>query len=285
VYKTQQLVERLVICGCPRASAVQIVRQCDYWIERSGTEWTVAHLKEIKQSVLAIRGQNLDKVSPYVRTRNGHLVGPFRQIEALLWKGYKRSLAALMIYSAHVSRSVTKKQEQKWLKAVESPEEDLQHEWDDLTVKAVGLLSRSKIHDFYSHQVPYGESLGWSRNKRAPKVDGSTVPEDDLATQITEYAKTRFSRIARRSLEGLLPEDGFYVQDQVLGNFNISGITGDGPTGKISCIQEPGFKGRWIANPNRVVQYTLQPLGDWLFGITAELPWDCFRTRARRYLL
>jgi hypothetical protein len=45
--------------------------------------------------------------------------------------------------------------------------------------------------------------------------------------------------------------------------------------GRISCIQEPGCKARWIANPRRVVQIALKPLGDAIFSLLRELPWDC----------
>lgn len=63
-----------------------------------------------------------------------------------------------------------------------------------------------------------------------------------------------------------LPHD--LIPDMVR-EFEISGYTeGDIPfhVGQISYIQEPGYKLRAVANPARVWQYVLAPLGDFLFG-------------------
>jgi hypothetical protein len=45
--------------------------------------------------------------------------------------------------------------------------------------------------------------------------------------------------------------------------------------GKIGFIQEPGMKLRAVANPGRIYQCALRPLGDSLFNMLKELPWDC----------
>jgi hypothetical protein len=40
-------------------------------------------------------------------------------------------------------------------------------------------------------------------------------------------------------------------------------------------IQEAGYKLRAVANPGRVFQRVLEPLGDLLFKVLRDLPWDC----------
>jgi hypothetical protein len=45
--------------------------------------------------------------------------------------------------------------------------------------------------------------------------------------------------------------------------------------GSIGLIQEPGLKLRAVANPNRIYQLALEPLGDVLFTLLRVLPWDC----------
>jgi hypothetical protein len=45
--------------------------------------------------------------------------------------------------------------------------------------------------------------------------------------------------------------------------------------GKIGLIQEPGYKLRAVANPARVYQQALKPLGDDLYNKLRSLPWDC----------
>jgi len=281
-YRQTQLVSRLEICGLSPSAAKAVVNQIDFWVEHSGTEWTVARLKLIKQSILAIRANQCEKVSPYVKTRNKHLVGPFRQVENMLWKGYSKSLAAMMIYTSYVSQTVTKSQETKWLKAVRSPYPDQQLELEPNTfLVASQLLDYTHLPRIYSLERPYSESTGWSAQKRAPTSDGRSVPETEKGEQLLSFMKTGFFRRVNRVLDGLLSEDAFYVQDQLLGNLVEKEPTGSRPLGKVSCIQEPGFKARFIANPNRVVQYLFKPLGDWLFALIKQLPWDCCHDQQR----
>jgi hypothetical protein len=45
--------------------------------------------------------------------------------------------------------------------------------------------------------------------------------------------------------------------------------------GEIHFLQEPGFKCRSIASPYRLHQLAMKPLGDVLYKILGELPWDC----------
>jgi len=50
--------------------------------------------------------------------------------------------------------------------------------------------------------------------------------------------------------------------------------SGDFIVGSIHCIPEPGYKARIIANPKRLIQKALTPLGDWLFEQLRRLPMD-----------
>lgn len=45
--------------------------------------------------------------------------------------------------------------------------------------------------------------------------------------------------------------------------------------GSIGCIQQEALKARWIANPNRVTQSFLTPLGEHWYSILRSLPTDC----------
>jgi hypothetical protein len=45
--------------------------------------------------------------------------------------------------------------------------------------------------------------------------------------------------------------------------------------GQIGLIQEAGLKLRAVANPGRVFQQVLEPLGKVLYGTLRSLPWDC----------
>jgi hypothetical protein len=45
--------------------------------------------------------------------------------------------------------------------------------------------------------------------------------------------------------------------------------------GRIGLIQEPGLKLRAVANPARIIQAALRPLGDYLYNQLKTLAWDC----------
>jgi len=117
VFNTNQLIDRLMMCGITRTESVQIMNLVDSWIVLSGLEWTVSHLKLIKQTVLSLYGNNPQGVSPYVRTKNNHLVGPFRAIERLLLMKNDKALSALLMYSSWISPKLTASQKSKFIKA------------------------------------------------------------------------------------------------------------------------------------------------------------------------
>jgi len=45
--------------------------------------------------------------------------------------------------------------------------------------------------------------------------------------------------------------------------------------GRIGLIQEPGYKLRAVANPGRIFQQVLKPLGQSIYRFIQGLPWDC----------
>jgi len=50
--------------------------------------------------------------------------------------------------------------------------------------------------------------------------------------------------------------------------------------GTIGFIQEKGAKLRSVANPFRLLQCAVRPLGDYLYSLLKELPWDCTYNQA-----
>ena len=64
---------------------------------------------------------------------------------------------------------------------------------------------------------------------------------------------------------------GGIIQHEGIPKLDLSKLT----AGNIGFIQEPGGKARCVASPFRIYQRVLQPLGDALFSILKDLPWDC----------
>jgi len=130
-----------------------------------------------------------------------------------------------------------------------------------------------RIQTDYNH-------YGWSETKRAPNSNMKTVPEsidnlfeDFKSTLVWDLLDdASFERIILNSMGNLTPmllkieeEDGEY---------------GD-CVGRISVVQEPGFKARFLANPRRVFQVALKPFGRQVLGLLATLPWDCTHNQAK----
>lgn len=275
----QQLVEKLMLCGLTRSESFGISHDIKKWLQSNGTEWTVGHLKLIKQTILSIKANHLEGVSPYVKTRNHRLVGPFRAIQRLLERGDKRALQALMVYSQFTSSTLTQAQERKFVDAVTSDKPDY---WFELNAKASdslrSLLQGLKIYDL---DKAYELTDHWSDSKYAPVKGGKTQPESDKVSQLEHFLDSQFYRIIYNASGCLLPEDSAWFDEKAL---RLSGSTipkGRGPIGKVSVLQEPGFKARFIANPNRIVQHALTPLGDLLYASLQRLPWDCTFEQSR----
>jgi len=272
----KQLVEKLELCGLSRAEAFGIYHKINSWLQNNGAEWTVQHLKLVKQTVLALQAEYSKGTSPYVKTRNRRLVGPFRAVQRLLERGDKRALQALMVYTNFVSPVLTEKQKDKFISAVTTDKPDFWYELSDETLEYIGKYSHDK---FPTLEQSYDESE-WSDNKFAPVLGGKTIVESDKASQLEHFVHSDVYRSIYNAAGQLLPEDLAWFQDNVL----VSAWPkpkGRGPIGRISILQEPGFKARFIANPNRIIQHALTPLGDFLFGLLKRIPWDCTFEQSR----
>jgi hypothetical protein len=289
MYNTNQMVDRLVLCGVTRTEAAQVMSLIDRWRACNGTEWTVKHLKLIKQTIIGLYGSDTKCVSPYVKTKNGHLTGPFRAIERLFLTGQKKALAAMMIYSSYVSTELTNEQRQKFVKACTAPA--YTGEWLPSVTKYVvkhtstqglpfGALPRvtevdvlSLINFEIEHQPLGTQRMG---EKFAPDYRGKSFCESEIGISIHSFLRTGVYRDLYFCGNGFFPEDWEFLSGKVLG-INLPAPIGDVPypVGKVSVLQEPGFKARFIANPNRVVQILLKPLGDFLFNCLRALPNDC----------
>jgi hypothetical protein len=268
-FTANQLTGRLVIAGLTHSEAKQVTAEVEGWIKHSGSEWTVQHLKLIKQTIVSLWADYPMGVSPYVKTRNGVLTGPFRAIQRLLIRGRKRALAALLQYTSYIAHDLSKAQARKFKESVNCTEPDVWYEWEP------NIFEGLKIPTLLSHQTCFEESWDhWSPTKFAPGHGGKSVSEADTRVQLDCFLKTQFYRHVYYCTDFIGSEDNDYFLSSVL-RYVHEKPRGKEPVGKISVIQEPGFKARFIANPNRVVQWALQPLGDFLFNLLRALPWDC----------
>jgi hypothetical protein len=287
MYNANQMVDRLVLTGLTKTEAAQVMAVVDRWSQTNGIEWTVSHLKLIKQTIIGLYGNDADCISPYVKTKNGSLVGPFRAIQKLFQLGQKKALAAMMLYSSYVSDTLTEKQKEKFEKACMAPA--YSGGWTP-------SLSRftTEVTGVSEEGTPYKRTIDCLRNvrfnvshspfgskkvghKMAPDYLGKSFDESDQLRSAESFVKTRLYYDLYLELDGFMPGDWEFLSEKVMG-FSLPSppsVDHNAPIGKVSVLQEPGFKARFIANPNRVVQHLLEPLGNYLFDCLRELPTDC----------
>jgi hypothetical protein len=291
---------RLSALGWPQAVVHRIVDQVDLWVKSSGEAWTVERLKALR--VYAIRrwaGESINILPDgFARHADGTPKGPFRPLfQASSCKERGRALNTLLAYSGFVSREVTGKQWVKFAGSVEHPEPaqvtslmqveilaDLPREQRDRFRNWANAVRSSLLPEHAAEPRPL-DSFVASPTKRAPYWDSMSfkvkttleanlrqwVPSSIQSWMMTDCGEGKCFKEMRPDLE-------YAVRDKRDRRFMAEPTRNDW-MGKVAFLQEPGFKLRAIANPNRLVQLALDPLKRHLFNVLRTSPalvaWDC----------
>lgn len=276
------LKERLIAIGVPLSVSSDTVREVQKWLERSGPEWTVNRLKHLKQELVSRVSDN-DFRAPWVARNNSSLPrGPFSWYfrQALSLRDDKISLAinSLMIYSSFVSDSITENQRTKFFSSMESTDE-------------TGLSSTPKLYPRIAEDHPairrrynfsYFLDVPLSPNKFQPGIDSKSYPETDYVEQFkfalaSDVTRNLIYNWSQEVSKHVLPLDHFVnsyayaVRDAGVPRHPVVKQC----IGKISFIQEPGYKLRAVANPSRIVQCMMNPLKGFLKELLLETTTDC----------
>jgi hypothetical protein len=268
--------------GIPHEISIPFLRDVEKWKEASGEEWTVSRLKAIKLDFIRIKA-GLDPCSVFVRRDGTRFYGSIGGLQR--WcnskKRWSQTIRFLQVYTSFVSSSVTPSQEFKFLSGVNSPEYKLPSSWDHLISRAVKELG------IKGNILPDPRPLTFypiSSVKNVPTIYGRSEPESDyLFSQVSFLTDTHFGISMFQKYPNLFrPVVKGIEVDRTPRNWSAPTQTNkpfytivEGTVGRIGLIQEPGYKLRAVANPSRVYQAALQPLGDCLYNILKELPWDC----------
>lgn len=281
------LSKRLVHVGLPGELREPYFRQVLRWIECSGLEWTVSRLKAVRTDFLRKKaGQS--KSSSWIKSgKNGSWFGgPIGALESYAFKNEKSfsiAITILSLYTAFISTKVTSSQARKFVSGVAAKPVTIQPS----LIEAIRLGFQLSGLSPRKEKLPKAKPLlayNPSPTKFGPTPKGS-VPEMESIVDSVDFLSygggpshlLRFYDLYQPVLEGLDPE-----KDWVLRSYTGFGLRSQpepqpGPldVGRIGLIQEPGFKLRAVANPGRVFQRVLEPLGRELFNTLKLLPWDC----------
>lgn len=262
----------------PHNMTVQFVNEVNKWISCNGVEWTVNRLKDMKLDFIRLKA-GLPMSSSWIGKRNSLPNGILGKM--YFWCKAKRNnsrrfskcIQVLNCYTWFYSSDVTPAQERKFLDGVTSTPIEIP---EYLTQGVTDALKY--IPSFDRKQCPKPRSLilrPISENKREPHANGRTYPEG-VNTLECSLSFTRSTRIGW-DIRSSYPEVFNIVEKDIVWTDDRDSDVCDykNSVGKIGLIQEAGLKLRAVANPARVYQEALRPLGKSLYGLLDKLPWDC----------
>jgi len=279
---------RLRAIGIQTDQARAMVEQVQKWScsTGSGEEWTVERLKDIKLLLLHhFSGLPPAETKTWIKVRaDGTVKGPFRGLFLLSKREFAKAWNAILIYTGfvfnHPDLRITRKQWKKMVDAVMRPALTV-----EATVNSLAMTHQSPFRVSLKVRGETGSALvdyPVSPTRRAPGF-WETVPEEEgvLDSFIPLYRRVHWTQQNWDILQGTVRGFEGPVLDTLEINLSEDARSpGIDPTdlrpemGLISLIQEPGYKLRFAANPYRVYQMALQPLGNALFDALRRVPND-----------
>jgi len=243
------------------------------WLKNNGEQWTVDRMKSIYTDFVRYRSGLPPVGKWYTKNKDGLPSGFLSYLFRQAIKSKRRRFSCSVLlrsYTRFISKEPTEKQLSKFLDGVTSVDCDIPNH----ILEGV-LLGGSKIgHRIVKPIRPSFLSYSPSPGKRVPDCYGKTHPEEShwyfqwetiVNTKTGKFLHNKYPSIFKEVLLGLnMYQEGY--------PFSPDGIDS---VGKIGLIQEPGYKLRAVANPNRVYQVALYPLGDMIYNTLESLPWDC----------
>jgi hypothetical protein len=253
------------------------------WLKCNGTEWTVEHCKVIYVDFIRFRA-GLAPVGNWYKKNSDNLPsGIYSRIFKLsLCKRHRFSCSTLLrSYTRFLSTQATEKQLSKWVEGVTSPDIPLPKGLSDgmcsLMCEVYGVVMSAIVQPSY---LSYSPSPG----KTVPDVWGRSKPEEShWSTQWETLEQTKTGRFLTEKYSNIFQKvfQNFERTRSWYGSFPVSPTIDS--VGKIGLIQEPGYKLRAVANPNRVYQVALKPLNDIVSSYLEKLPWDCTFNQSKAF--
>jgi len=257
----------------PREILRPYQRLVDRWLSCNGEAWTVNRLKGIYTDFVRWTA-GLEGVEGWIaRDKRGLPKGPCGALYRFSAKGRSERFAVITlfrVYTRLVAKEPTEQQMQKFVSGVTAVDLPLDREIQD----GVESMARSLgVRLVLGSARPYW-TFRPSPSKRVPVIDGTTKPESThWMTQWIDLHLSYWGQTAMRNFPLIFKD----VKGSWEPFYDVVGPSGRrvDTVGAIGLIQEPGYKLRSVANPNRVYQVALEPLGDALYGLLESLPWDC----------
>lgn len=255
------------------------------WVANNGEEWAVARMKDFQVNLIRYLGKEPPVYGTWTRLRkDGRPVGPIGSL--FRWVSVKptirrrsHAISFLRMYTFLKSPCVTEKQERKFLSGVTAMPSPVS---DRLKRGVVDALVRIGAPRQWVGLPKPLILASPSQSKRHPLPDGTSHPEtENLFLSRMYLTETALGRKIHNDYHEIMTAvcRGMSYKKTWYGDRSFEDLPDS--VGKIGLIQEPGFKLRAVANPGRVYQRALQPLGECLFRVLPSLPWDCTHNQSR----
>lgn len=257
-------------CGIPKKPALEIVNLICKWSDSNGPEWTVDRIKSLRQWYESYLAGDPKPPEWFKHGKDNMPTGVWSYVFRL---PTAKALGVLSASTVFYNTTLSDRQREKFLHGVRgNGNQDLKRlrtfvgpcpafkykkpELRSPVFPTVFDMTGSiPVHDGQSTVRPKG-NLG--KALKAIELSWESVP------QVT------FNFLDRMDWLSYMPIGVLGNPYQLELNRPHSSVVG-----KISIIQEPELKGRVVANPNRVTQVTLQPLGELLFELARRTVTDC----------
>lgn len=289
------LIARAETIGVPRNICIPFIHQVLKWIDGSGEEWTIGRLKDFKVDLLR-KEAGLEPTSTWIRRSNrkgktfGGILGALESFGSKSRTNLEKVLALVNVYTAFVAPRVTEKQARKFFLGVTADAVTISPELTEVVNLGTRLSGARPRKGKLPRPRPLLSYFA-SPSKRAPLPHGSVPEVEGVIDSIRYLGITAggqrlyhdFPDLFDYVLRGLEPEKDAVQASQTIPwkRMRPLGDAGDLYVGRIGLIQEPGYKLRAVANPGRVFQRVLEPLGKYLFGLLETLPWDCTHQQSK----
>lgn len=278
--------KRLSALGVRQQHVHAIIDAVSRWTKASGPEWTVSRLKTLKTHFLHRLAGDGKSTLDWVASRAGIPKGPFRRLFLDINSSRKRvrALNALMVYTGYVSTEVTPKQWRKFSGSVEQLVTISEEERRETSLFQSWLANQEnrrglnlKALTIRPNDWTKWADVPWeSRGTRVPLFTNNKVRSVSISEINQWYPASKANPWVRYffALHRDLAQNIEWMDPLRFADW-ANGEPSGGFVGKVSFIQEPGFKLRAVANPDPLVQLALEPLKQGLLGLLKGNVRDC----------
>jgi len=290
----------------PVGPAEELIALIERWAgeKGSGVEWTVTRLKAMRQALLSFMDEDIGQSRKTLSSggisyhRDGTPKGPFRYIFRLAKRDAFMAWNAMMVYSQFRFLKIPKSSWDKFRTKVtqvtyaasESDKQTFRRGLEVLQSEFGVRPNTTLVEEILPiYHYPFSPTrraligpLEFGREDRGvldlqglePLIKNHPLIFERILGEALSATVSRLSSVSDFCDPGW-GEDCTYFSPCYPCELSGKYADGDYIVGSIHCIPEPGFKARTIANPRRLIQKALTPLGDWLFEQLRRLPMDC----------